>query len=174
MFIEHLANWFTLFTSYAMNKYDNSQVIVQRNIRGAKILLIEDNPDHQLLIRTMLRALMPEVDLLTAATVGEALHQLAECANLQSSLPRLILLDIYLPGREAGWTLLKHLKEPTSPFRLIPVTLLSQSDKSTDIQTAYQMGANSYIVKPVDHPQWLAYFESLQHYWLHTVTLPHT
>ncbi|AUD01816.1 response regulator [Spirosoma pollinicola] len=155
-----------------MNEYDNSQTTVRRNLRRAKILLVEDNPDHQLLIRTILRTLMPEVELLTAATVEEALAQLAACSSLPSPFPRLILLDVYLPSCDDGWTLLRHLKEPTSVFRLIPVTLLSQSDKSADIQTAYQLGANSYIVKPVDLSQWQAYFESLQQYWLHTVTLP--
>jgi len=155
-----------------MNDLFDSQATVRRNFRGAKILLIEDNPDHQLLIRALLCSLMPGVELLTAATLEEALTQLEGCIDRHSPLPRLILLDIYLPKPEAGWILLRHLKEPTSPFRLIPVTLLSQSDKSADIQTAYQLGANSYIVKPVDYPQWQAYFESLRDYWLHTVTLP--
>ncbi|WP_018622227.1 response regulator [Spirosoma luteum] len=157
-----------------MNNLCGQDATILRNYRGAKILLIEDNPDHQRLIRSVLQSCMPGVELLTAATVEEALSYLNECMNVRPPLPRLILLDMYLPGREEGYALLQQVKEPTSPFRLIPLTLLSQSGNPDDIQTAYQLGANSYIVKPVDYLQWLAYFESLQQYWLQTVTLPHT
>lgn len=157
-----------------MNLQYDSQDAHGRTLRGPKILLIEDNLDQQRIIQLVLQACMPQVELLIAATPHEAIHQLEECTHPPSSLPRLILLDLYLPGREEGWTVLEALKRPTSPFRLIPVTLLSQSGKPEDVQTGYQLGANSYVVKPNDYPQWQAYFESLREYWLHTVTLPHS
>lgn len=156
-----------------MNTYHNTPPTGQRSFRGTTVLLVEDNLDHQILIQSVLRACMPEVNLWMATTVEEALSQLTACVNARQPLPRLILLDIYLPSREMGFSLLQHLKEPTSSFRSVPVTLLSHSNKSDDIQTAYQLGANSYIVKPIDYPQWLTYFKSLHQYWLNTVTLPH-
>lgn len=150
------------------------QATSRHNVRGPKLLLVEDNPEQSVLIRTVLKSCMPEVDLLVASTGEQALSQLRECLQVQRSLPRLILLDLYLPTRQEGWHVLHALKETNSPYRLIPVTLLSHSEKSDDIQTAYDMGANSYISKPVDYHQWQVYFQSLRQYWLHTVTLPAT
>ena len=82
------------------------------------------------------------------------------------------MLDIYLPGREDGWQLLPSLKMPGSTLRLIPVTLLSHSEMPEDIQIGYDLGANSYLVKPTDYAQWLDYFQILRQYWWNTVSLP--
>ncbi len=148
------------------------QATIRRNFKGAKILLIEDNPDHCALIRIGLKACMPEVELLIAATHEEAQQLLTECSNARILLPRLILLDLYLPNREDGLQLVQFLKDTASTYRLIPITLLSQSESAEDIQLGYDAGANSYIIKPTNYPQWLTYFESLRQYWWHTVTLP--
>lgn len=148
------------------------QMTSRSSLRGVKLLLIEDDPQYCRLIDTVLKTCMPEVNLVVATTPEQALGQLDECTQTQESLPRLILLDLYLPTREAGLHLLSSLKEANSPYRLIALTLLSHSEKSDDIQTCYDLGANSYIIKPVSYPQWVAYFESLRQYWWHTVTLP--
>ncbi len=151
----------------------SSQDIARRNFKGTKILLVEDNPDHCLLIKSVLQVCMPDVQLLTAATAEQAISQLTACTNAKERLPRLILLDLYLPRREDGWQLLRRLKADNSPYRLLPVTLLSQSEEPDDIYTSYDLGGTSYIVKPAGYPQWLAYFEALRQYWWYTVTLPH-
>ena len=148
------------------------QATIRRNFRGAKILLIEDNPDHCTIIQSVLEQSMPEVDLLIAATGEQALNQLGLCQELEQALPRLILLDLYLPEREDGWKLLQLLKEPESPYRLIPVTLLSHSEEPQDVQMGYDLGISSYIVKPTSFERWLLYFQSLRQYWWQTVTLP--
>lgn len=142
------------------------------NLRGTKLLLIEDDPQQCQLIDMVLKSCMPDVNLVVAATSEQALGQLSECTQALAAIPRLILLDLYLPTREAGLHLLRSLKGANSPYRLIPLTLLSHSEKSDDIQTCYNLGANSYIIKPVSYPQWLTYFESLRQYWWHTVSLP--
>lgn len=155
-----------------MNDLFGSQTPIRRNSKEAKILLIEDNPDHCALIKTGIQKCMPEVELLMVATAEQAQHLLNDWVKSISSLPRLILLDLYLPSREDGLQLVQWLKNPVSPYRLIPITLLSHSKKNEDIQMSYDVGANSYIMKPTSYPQWIIYFESLRQYWLHTVTLP--
>lgn len=155
-----------------MDNLYGPEATVRRNFRGAKILFIDDNPDHCALVRTVLQACMPEVTLLVAPTVEEALNQLSQCLAAPTSLPRLVLLDLYLPQIQDGWRLLQVLKAGDSPYRLVPVTVLSHSDKPSDVKTSYELGAASYLVKPTDYPQWLAYFGSLRDYWWHTVTLP--
>jgi CheY-like chemotaxis protein len=145
---------------------------IRRNLQGAKILLVEDNPDHCTLIQTALEKCMPEIKLLIAATNEEAMILLNTCVETRQRLPRLILLDLYLPKREDGWKLIRLLKESASPFRLIPITLLSYSEEPNDIRICYDLGVASYIVKPTTFQQWLDYFQALRHYWWHTVTLP--
>ena len=143
---------------------------VQRNFRGAKILLVDDNPDHCALIQAGIQQSIPEVDLLIANTPEEAL-QLLGTGN-QARFIRLILLDLYIPRREDGWQLLRLLKESASAYRSIPVTLFSNSSEWDDIQTSYDLGGTSYIVKPTNPTEWLTYFQALRQYWWHTVTLP--
>lgn len=156
-----------------MANLNEPQATIRRNFRNAKILLIEDNPDHCSLIQMVLRSCMPEVDLLIANTAEEAFSQLEGFVEAKKTLPQLIILDVYIPQREDGWAILKRLKAAASPFRFIPLTLLTQSEQVEDTQMGYNLGANSYVVKPTDFPQWLTYFTTLRQYWWHTVTLPH-
>lgn len=140
--------------------------------RGNKILLIDDSLDHCVLIETVLQECMPDAHLLTAYTREEAITQLKNCQEAKESLPRLILLDLYFPLRNDGLQVLQVLKANDSPYRLIPVTVLSHSSLAEDIQTSYDLGATSYIVKPGDFKRWLAYFQALRQYWWQTVSLP--
>ncbi len=144
----------------------------QRSLREAKILLIEDNPDDYQIIRRVLFDCMPKVKLVIATTGEEALNQLNQDNQGQKTPPRLILLDLYVPKRTNGLELLKQIKGNTSPYRSIPVTVLSHSELPEDVQMSYDLGTNSYIVKPVNYDQWRAYFQSLRQYWWDTVTLP--
>ncbi|GAB3718925.1 response regulator [Spirosoma flavus] len=144
----------------------------RRNVQRTKILIIDDNPDQCDLIRTVLQACMPKVDLLIASTGEAAFSQLHHCLEAKQKLPRLILLDLYLPLADDGLRIIEQIKRNDSPYRLIPITLLTHSARQPDIQRGYELGANSYIVKPASHAQWLIYMKSLRQYWLHTVTLP--
>lgn len=155
-----------------MDDQSQQQVTIRRNFRGAKLMLVDDSLEQGALIRTVLGRCMPEVELLLATTGEQALSLLSQLSHVPGTLPRLILLDLYLPLREDGWRLLQRLKAPDSPYRLIPLTLLSHSSEPGDVETSYDLGANSYLVKPLDYPQWLTYFQTLRAYWWQTVTLP--
>ncbi|UII26260.1 response regulator [Fulvivirga maritima] len=81
-----------------------------------------------------------------------------------SALPKLILLDLKLP-KVSGLEVLTELKK--SPiFREIPVVILTSSNEDNDIRKAYQLGANSYIVKPVNFTKFTDTIKQLGLYWL--------
>lgn len=155
-----------------MNELYRPQDTTRHNGQRAKILVIDDNPDQCDLIRIVLKECMPEVDLLVASTGEATFSLLHHCLKAKQKLPQLILLDLYLPLAEDGLRIIEQIKQKDSSYRLVPITLLSQSARQSDIRLAYELGANSYIVKPISHAQWLHYMESLRDYWWHTITLP--
>jgi len=77
--------------------------------------------------------------------------------------PILILLDLKLPKVD-GLEVLRQLKTH-AVFRTIPVVILTTSTEEGDVQVAYQEGANSYIVKPVDFDQFMQIVENIHVYW---------
>ncbi|GAB3968558.1 response regulator [Spirosoma terrae] len=155
-----------------MHNLYGPETTIRRSFRGASILLIDDNPDQCDLIRTVLKGCIPEIGFQVAVSGEEAFRQLRHCQALKQQLPSLILLDLYLPFAEDGLRFVEQIKRKDSPYRLIPLTLLSYSAKHQDVLRGYELGANSYIVKPTDHAQWLQSIQSLRAYWWNTVTLP--
>ena len=132
------------------------------NTQNHPILLIEDNPmDVDLTRRAFIRRKVNHP--IEVARDGEEV--LAYIANWDDkrSIPILILLDLKLPKVD-GLEVLHQLKSHPR-FRSIPVVVLSTSTEDRDIQIAYQKGANSYIVKPVDFDQFMQIVEHIQIYW---------
>ena len=108
---------------------------------------------------------------LDAGGNAQVVMYLEACAENPLTLPKLILLDLYLPHRHQGWSLLKMLKTHRL-YREIPVIILSQSGDKEDIMESYSLRSNSYIVKPREYEKWLDCITSLRHYWWDSVTLP--
>ncbi|RIV20738.1 response regulator [Fibrisoma montanum] len=133
------------------------------------MLVVEDNPDDEALMQRLACRQLPDVQTYCVNSVTQALAYLDGCAVHE--LPRLILLDLYLPRREDGWQLLQLLKAHPLRQRL-PVIVVSSSDEEEDIVRTYDLGANSFITKPATRGEWQAYFEALRHYWWDTVTMP--
>ena len=141
-----------------------------RKSRKETILVIEDNADQWFIIRWALQQQFPEVEAIWVREAAEALVHLESCEKKQS-LPRLILLDLYLPNRQQGWSLLEAIKTHYL-YREIPVIMLSQSNDKEDIEESYSLRINSYIVKPNHYQKWLDCIGSFRHYWWDSVTLP--
>jgi two-component system, response regulator len=132
------------------------------------ILLVEDNPDDELLA---LRALGKQ-DVTSRVVVvhdgQEALDYLFAQGNYSerdaSEIPALILLDLKLPKID-GFEVLRRLRSDAST-RLLPVVVLTSSDETCDILESYHLHANSFIRKPVDFTQFLQAMRQLGDYWL--------
>jgi len=142
------------------------------NFKRAKILVIEDSADHWVLIKRAMEQCLSEVVSVRVETPDQALDLLNNWRFQEWELPKLIIQDLYLPGRADGWNLLARIKALPAPCDQIPVVILSSSDYRVDIDEAYRRGSASYLIKPTDFAGWLAYFQELRTYWWETVTLP--
>ena len=151
-----------------MNRNHSS---ISRNFRHATMLVVEDNADHWDLIRMALERGLPEVQPIWVTNADEAMDYLNDCLPKGIELPKLVLLDLYLPKREDGWQLLQQIKAQPS-FRQVPVIVLSYSSSQEDITDSYLHGSTSYVTKPLDVQAWLEYIQTLRTYWWETVTLP--
>lgn len=130
--------------------------------RTKSILLVEDNPmDVELTLRAFSkRRLTNPVEV--ARDGEEALEHLVRWEAGEPT-PALILLDLKLP-KVGGLDVLRRLKAHEA-FRAIPVVVLTTSAESDDVRAAYHLGANSYIVKPVDFQKFLDVATQIELYW---------
>jgi two-component system, response regulator len=132
------------------------------------ILLVEDNPSDVGLARRALEKKRIMNPLVVAQDGQEALDYLFGTGqyvgrNL-SELPSVILLDINLPKLD-GLSVLRKIREDERT-KFIPVIMLTTSKEEQDLVTSYDLGANSYIRKPVDFSQFAEAVGQLGLYWL--------
>lgn len=126
------------------------------------VLLIEDNPvDVDLTLRAFARRNLTN-PVHVARDGEEAVAWIARW-EAGETLPLLILLDLKLP-RIHGLEVLTRLKS-NAISQKIPVVVLSTSEEDKDITTAYRLGANSYIVKPVNFEKFLEVAAQVEMYW---------
>lgn len=125
------------------------------------ILLVEDNSDDEALALRAFKKLNISNEILVARDGVEALDYLfAETCVL----PAVVLLDLKLP-RIDGLEVLRRIREhPTT--RLIPVVVLTSSKEEQDIVQSYDLGANSYVRKPIDYNEFVKAVSQLGVYWL--------
>jgi len=132
------------------------------------ILLVEDNPnDAELAIRALKKNNL--VNNLVLVSDGEEALDFMFCRGKYqcrdaSDKPRLILLDLKLPKVD-GLEVLKALKS-NPDTRLTPIVVLTSSKEEGDLLGSYGLGANSYIVKPVDFDKFSQSIKELGFYWL--------
>ncbi|HET6403670.1 MAG TPA: response regulator [Candidatus Thermoplasmatota archaeon] len=127
------------------------------------ILLVEDNPADADLVREAF-ASADTVRISVARTGEEALRLLA------GPKPDLVLLDLQLPGM-SGFDVLRAIKGERA-MRQLPVLVLSGSRLSSDVATAYDGHANSYIPKPVGLANLREMVRIVQEYWMRHAKLP--
>jgi CheY-like chemotaxis protein len=126
------------------------------------ILLIEDNPvDVDLTIRAFKKQNL--TNPIEIARDGEEAINMIEKWKDSKLIPVVILLDLKLP-KINGLEVLKEIK--THPvFKKIPVVVLTSSAEDSDINAAYNLGANSYIVKPVQFDKFIEVAAQIELYW---------
>lgn len=106
------------------------------------VYLIDDDPDHTLIISRAIGQVSPDVQVQTVDDGQAALNWLRQAEQP----PDLILLDINMVGL-SGFDVLAQLKADPA-LRFIPVVMLTSSEAATDVARAYELGASGYISKP--------------------------
>lgn len=135
------------------------------------VLVVEDNPPDARLIDELLKAgpLAKTVHLVGSG--DEAMSFLRRRgAYADAPRPQLVVLDLNLPGCD-GRDVLSDIKNDPE-LRAIPVIILTTSVAPTDVQHAYELHANAYIVKPVGLDAFAALILALEEFWLAKVQLP--
>jgi hypothetical protein len=126
------------------------------------ILLVEDNPvDLDLTLRAFAaRKLANPIEIARDGEEALAFMEKWEQGDLR---PIVILLDLKLP-RVNGLEVLEKIKSHPE-FKSIPVVILTTSSETSDMQRAYELGVNSYIVKPVDFEKFMDVAGQIELYW---------
>jgi len=135
-------------------------------MRSKVILLVEDNPDDvDLTLRAfeMSRIANEVVVVRDGAEALEYLFATGRHAD-RSLLPEVVLLDLNLP-RISGLDVLRRLRADERT-RLLPVVVLTSSNEERDVLSSYDLGANSFVRKPVDFTQFVEAARQLGLYWL--------
>jgi two-component system, response regulator len=128
------------------------------------ILLIEDNPDDEVLTLRALQKNNIHNEIVVARNGAEALDLLFGTGRARPVVPSLILLDLKLPKVD-GLEVLKQLRAHEGT-RFLPIVILTSSIEEQDRIRGYGLGANSYVRKPVDFAQFYEAVRQLGLYWL--------
>jgi CheY-like chemotaxis protein len=125
------------------------------------ILLVEDDPDHEVLTIRALKKANVANEIRIARDGSEAVEVLFGAEGLR---PQVILLDLKLPKID-GLEVLRRVRE-NEATRMLPVVILTSSDEERDVVRSYQLGVNSYIRKPVNFNDFAEATRQLGMYWL--------
>lgn len=136
------------------------------------ILLVEDNPqDVELTLRAFRKRRLSN-PMYVARDGEEALDYVQRRGAFAGDAPTpgLVLLDIRLPKVDGIEVLRQMRAHPT--YRTVPVVMLTTSQEDTDIRQCYELGVNSYIIKPVDFEKFADVVERIDLYWILTNVPP--
>jgi len=131
------------------------------------VLLVEDDLNDIFLVKRAFKKAQIKNPLQVVTDGEEAIQYLrgeGKYANRQIyAWPKLIVMDIKMP-RKTGFEVLEWVKHD-GPLRRIPIVIVSSSNNPADINRAYELGANAYMVKPVDFRAVEHLFQSITQYW---------
>jgi two-component system, response regulator len=132
------------------------------------ILLVEDNPDDVDLTLRAFRKCRLANEIVVCGDGAEALDFIfstgAHVGRDPGRMPELVLLDLKLPKID-GLEVLKRLRADSRTRRL-PIVVLTSSNEEKDVVSSYDLGANSFVQKPVDFTRFLEAARQLGLYWL--------
>lgn len=138
------------------------------------ILVADDSAEDAFILKRAFEKAGLEVPLMFVKDGQELINYLSgqdAFADRQSHpMPRLLLLDLKMPKMD-GFDVLRWLQKQPELRRLV-VTVLSSSDQRQDVNQAYDLGANSYVVKPSSMSGYAFIVEKLRDYWLQVNTPP--
>ncbi|HZS70895.1 MAG TPA: response regulator [Candidatus Acidoferrum sp.] len=132
------------------------------------ILLVEDNPDDEVLTLRALQKNNIRNEVIIVRDGEQALHYLfgegAYAGRDVTQMPQVVLLDLKLP-KISGLEVLRRLRA-TERTRFLPVVILTTSNEDQDRLQGYSLGANSYVRKPVEFDRFIEAVRQLGLYWL--------
>ena len=137
------------------------------------ILVVEDNAEDFAALSRVFRKHALQHPVLRCEDGDQALAYLqgyGRAAGWPPVLPALVLLDLNLPGTD-GRAVLAALKQDPH-LRAMPVVVFSTSSSQLDIEYCYQLGANSYLTKPIEYAAMEEKIQRTMQYWLETSELP--
>jgi len=133
------------------------------------LLLVEDNPlDIDLTLRAFKKQRL--LNTINVARDGEEAVSWIPRWEAGEPLPLIVLMDLKLPKIDGLEVIRRYKSHPK--LKLVPVVVLTSSSEDRDITTAYEYGANSYIIKPVDFDKFVSLASEIELYWLATSELP--
>ncbi|MBD1843860.1 response regulator [Cyanobacteria bacterium FACHB-63] len=133
------------------------------------ILVLEENPEHTLLIQSAFQQDAFQVEVIADGTSAiNFLQRRGEYS--EAPRPDLILLDLNLPGKP-GQEILTEIKSDPK-LRRIPVVILTSSDQEEDVFQSYALQGNSYVIKASDCDRLSQIVQRIKDFWLGIVTLP--
>lgn len=142
------------------------------NLRG--ILLIEDNPDDFEAMQRSFRKAGLDNPLHWCSSGQQALDYLHRCGKYTDAEgvtpPAVIILDLNMPGLD-GRALLEMVKQHPQ-LRSVPVVILTTSTDARDVNRCYELGASTYIQKPVDFDGLIHVAQVICEYWFDVALLP--
>ena len=139
-----------------------------KNYNAVEILLVEDNPqDAELMIRALRKQKL--ANQIHVAEDGEEALDFLFCKGKFSDRdfsqsPKVIFLDLKLP-KISGLEVLQELKS-NPRTQTLPIVVITSSRENPDIKKAYELGVNSYVVKPVNFDDFLKAMSQIGLYWL--------
>jgi CheY-like chemotaxis protein len=136
-----------------------------------QILLVDDNPSDSHLFQTALQEASSRVKVYWVASGEEALEYMEQRDRFQGvGEVDIVVLDLSLPGMD-GFEVLRRLRK-SDTGRYKPIVVMSGSKAIRDVNLAYALGANSYILKSMSFENYAESIGLLVRYWLDTVLLP--
>lgn len=135
------------------------------------ILIVEDDPEDRMLAEDALEEISPRFPVRFLDDGEELLDYLQQKDDIDKHpMPGVIVMDLNMPRLDGREALAKIKSHPV--FKSIPVIILTTSNSSKDINTCYELGANSYITKPSNYRELVQIMETIKNYWFEMNQLP--
>jgi CheY-like chemotaxis protein len=133
------------------------------------VLLVEDDVSDFRLIQRAFAKIKPSIPMLRLTHGDEAVAYLAGDAPYENRslhpIPCVLLLDIKLP-RRSGFEVLEWIRMQDSALKRIPIIMLTSSSHQVDVNKAYELGVNSYLVKPSNNSELEQLVSAFRTYWM--------
>lgn len=133
------------------------------------VLMVEDDKNDMDLAVRAIRSGHPHLQIRMARDGEEAVSFLSKLDAHE--LPRAVFLDLKLPKLD-GMEVLRRIREDAQ-MKTLPVVILTSSDHDSDVEKCYALGANSYVVKPIESSRFGASLKEIGEYWLSLNKPPH-